>query len=155
MGDIVMGRLGRGLDALLSHRTNNQTTRSNNQSNMKELESTEPEHLSAMELVYALYAEEAANLVGSPSAGFAYFLEGADTLVVVSDDPRKVRHVSMESIMATDAMKVAQELGASFMPMGNLIICNINGISQTGSSYSEAAMRAILANGRLEKSSQE
>lgn len=149
-----MGRLGRGLDALLSHRTENQTTRPKNQSNVKKMESTDPEHLSAAELVYALYAEEATNLVGSPSAGFAYFLDSADTLVVVSADPRKVRHVSIESIMATDAMKVAQELGASFMPLGDQIICNINGISQTGSCYSEAAMRAILANDRLEKSSQ-
>lgn len=147
-----MGQLGRALGALLSNGIETHTIASNNQSKMQQKDLVEPEKLSAMDLVYAVYSEEGDPLVGSPSAGFAYFVERTDTLVVVSADSRRIRHVSLDNVMANDAMEVAQGLGASFMIYGTQVVCNIKGISQAGSSYAEAAMRAILASIRLEKS---
>lgn len=149
-----MSDIGRALDAMPSLGIESHATRSKNQSELKNEGVVEPENLSAMDLVYAVFAEEGDLLVGSPSAGFAYFVESSDTLVVVSADSKKIKHVPVERVMATDAMVAAQELGATFMIFGNQAICNIKGISQVGSSYSEAALRAILAYVRLEKSGQ-
>lgn len=147
-----MGHLGRALDALLSHGVEEHSIPNKCQSEVKNKGVVEPENLSAMDLVYAVYAEEGEPLVGSPSAGFAYFVESTDTLVVVNADAKKVMHLSLDSIMANEAMDVAKGLGASFMIYGGEVVCSLKGISQAGSSYPEAAMRAILASIRLEKS---
>lgn len=154
LGGIVMGKLGKALDALLSDGIKNHSTATKSQSEVKQKDIPAPENLTAMDLVYAVYSEEGEPLVGSPSAGFAYFVESTDTLVVVSADSRKVRHVSLDKVMATDALDVAQGLAASFMVYGNQVVCNIKGVSQAGSNYAEAALRAILASIRLEKSEQ-
>lgn len=152
MGDIVMGQLGKGLDALISKGIEKHSIAGKNQSEVKQKAVVEPENLSAMDLVYAVYAEDGEPLVGSPTAGFAYFDESTDTLVVVNADAKKVMHLSLDSIMANEAMDVAKGLGASFMIYGGEVVCSLKGISQAGSSYPEAAMRAILASLRLEKS---
>ena len=144
-----MSSLGRALDALLSQ--GNNEGRSINQSEVASKDVVEPENLSDMHLVYAIYAEENDKLVGSPTSGFAYFDESTDTLVVVSADIKKVMHVSGEKTMTVDAMEFAQELGANFMIFGNQVVCNMRGISQAGRTYAEAAMRAILAFIRQEK----
>ncbi|WP_139026322.1 hypothetical protein [Methyloversatilis universalis] len=113
---------------------------------------TPPESLSGMPLVYATY--EGSGVVGSPTAGFAYFVEKNDTLVVISADRTRVRHISQEQIMQTVAMRVAQSLGASFLVHGTQVLCNIKGVSQTGETYGEAALRAILAFERAEQDGQ-
>lgn len=111
----------------------------------------EPESLSGMKIAYAVYAEEAATLVGTPSAGFAFFLDDCDTLVVVHNDSSKVNTLSLNCVMEVHAMQAAQEWGASFTTLGKSVVCNVKGYSQVGSNYGEAALRAILAYKRHQK----
>ncbi|WP_295004756.1 hypothetical protein [uncultured Dechloromonas sp.] len=111
-----------------------------------------PEMLSGMELVHAVYSEEGGYVIGSPTAGFAYFVSNSNTLVVVSESDKNVQRVSLNSIMTTHAMEVAQEMGASFIVHGAQVICNICGVSQAGGSYGEAALRAMLAYSREQNS---
>lgn len=108
------------------------------------------ESLSGMDLVFAAYKGSGA--VGSPTAGFAYYSETSDTLVVVSADSKRIRHLSQEQVLLTVAMEVAQSLGASFLAHGRQVLCSIEGVSQTGENYGEAALRAILAFERAEES---
>lgn len=109
-----------------------------------------PESLSGMALLHAAYSQEGTSLVGSPTAGFAYYLNSTDTIVVVSENDKKVRNVSPDTIFATDVMDVAQDLGASFTVARGTVVCNIRGVSQSGCTYSEAALRTILALAREE-----
>lgn len=111
-----------------------------------------PESLSGMSLIFATY--EGSGVVGSPTAGFAYFIEKSDTLVVISADHTRIRHMSQEQITQTVAMRVAQSLGASFLVNGLQVVCSISGVSQSGRNYGEAALRAILAFERAESSYQ-
>lgn len=144
-----MGHVARALDMLLSGGLGQQSVAaSNKQPQRRSVGEVSPEKLSGMELVHAVYSEEGAHIVGSPTAGFAYFANETNSLVVVSDNGKNVSHVSLGIIMTTHAMKVAQALGASFVVHGAQVICNIRGVSQAGSSYGEAALRAMLAYSR-------
>lgn len=144
-----MGHLARALDMLLSGGLGQQSVAaSNKQPHGNSAGEVSPEKLSGMELVHAVYSEEGGHVVGSPTAGFAYFANESNTLVVVSENGKNVNHVSPRIIMTTHAMEVAQDLGASFFVHGAQVICNIRGVSQTGGSYGEAALRAMLAYSR-------
>lgn len=144
-----MGHLARALDMLISGGFAPQSTAAS----IKQPDGTRdglvsPENLSGMDLVHAVYSEEGGHVIGSPAAGFAYFVSRSNTLVVVSENDKNVRHVSLNSVVTTHAMEVAQDLGASFVVHGAQVICNIRGVSQAGSSYGEAALRAMLAYSR-------
>jgi len=144
-----MGHLARALDMLISGGLGQQGVAvSNKQSNGSSASKVSPEKLSGMELIHAVYSEEGGDIVGSPTAGFAYFANETNTLVVVSENGKNVNHISPSIIMTTHAMEVAQDLGASFVVHGTQVICNIRGVSQVGGSYGEAALRAMLAYSR-------
>lgn len=150
-----MGHLARALDVLISGGLGQQSVAaSNKQPNGSCASKVSPEKLSGMELVHAVYSEEGGNIVGSPTAGFAYFANEINTLVVVSENGKNVNHVSPNIIMTTRAMEVAQDLGASFVVHGTQVICNIRGVSQAGGSYGEAALRAMLAYSREQATEQ-
>lgn len=144
-----MGHLARALDMLISGGLRPPSIAAS----IKQPQGTcegqvSPEKLSGMDLVHAVYSEEGGHVVGSPTAGFAYFVSGSNTLVVVSENDKNVQHVSLKSVMTTHAMEVAQDLGASFVVHGAQVICNMRGVSQAGGSYGEAALRAMLAYSR-------
>lgn len=144
-----MGHLARALDILISGGVGQQSIAAA----IKRTDGTSegqvsPEKLSGMDLVHAIYSEEGGHLVGSPTAGFAYFVGTSNTLVVVSENARNVNHVSLNTIMTTHAMEVAQDLGASFVVHDAQVICSMRGVSQAGGSYGEAALRAMLAYSR-------
>lgn len=117
----------------------------NNNSEVRQKGIVEPELLSGMELVYTMLSEDGYHIVGSPSAGLAYFHEESDRLITVSQAPGKIEHISLETMMAKKGMKIAQNLGASFMSTGTQVLCCIGDVSQAGKSYDEAAMRTVLA----------
>lgn len=144
-----MGHVARALDALISGGLEQKSIAgSNKKVNESSVRKVSPEKLSGMELVQAVYTEEGGNVVGSPTAGFAYFANETNTLVVVSENGKNVNHVSLSQIMTIHAMEVAQDLDASFVVHGTQVVCTIRGISQSGASYGEAALRAILAYSR-------
>lgn len=144
-----MGHLARALDALISGGLEQKSIAGLNiKVNESGARKVSPEKLSGMELVHAVYTEEGGNVVGSPTAGFAYFANETNTLVVVSENGKNVNHVSPSLIMTTHAMEVALDLGASFIVHGTQVVCTIRGVSQAGGSYGEAALRAILAYSR-------
>lgn len=144
-----MGHLARALDMLISGGLGQQSVATPiKQSHVSSDGLVSPEKLSGMDLVHAVYSEEGGHVVGSPAAGFAYFVSGSNTLVVVSENDKNVRHVSLKSVMTSHAMEVAQDLGATFVVHGAQVICNIRGTSQAGGSYGEAALRAMLAYSR-------
>lgn len=150
-----MGHLVRALDMLLSGGQGQQSVAASNKlTNGSSANKVSPEKLSGMELIHAVYSEEGGDVVGSPTAGFAYFAEETNTLVVVSENGNNVNHVSPRIIMTTHAMEVAQDLGASFIVHGTQVICNIRGVSQAGGSYGEAALRAMLAYSREQATEQ-
>ena len=144
-----MGHLARALDALISGGLEQQSINaSKKKASGSSARKVSPEKLSGMELVHAVYSEEGVDVVGSPTAGFAYFANETDTLVVVSENGKNVNHVTPNVIMISHAMEVAQDLEASFIVHGAQVVCNIRGVSQAGGSYGEAALRAILAYSR-------
>lgn len=144
-----MGHLARALDALISGcQEQKSSAGSNKNMNGSSAWKVSPERLSGMELVHAVYTEEDGDVVGNPTAGFAYFANETDTLVVVSENGKNVNHVTPNVIMISHAMEVAQDLEASFIVHGAQVVCNIRGVSQAGGSYGEAALRAILAYSR-------
>lgn len=144
-----MGHLARALDMLISGGVAQQSVAACIKQPNETVEGqVSPEKLSGMDLVHAIYSEEGWHLVGSPTAGFAYFVSTSNTLVVVSENARNVNHVSLNSVLTTHAMEVAQDLGASFVVHGAQVICNMRGVSQAGNSYGEAALRAMLAYSR-------
>ena len=143
----------RGLDALLSAATEQGAAAAKAKDSPTE-NLIPPENLSGISLVQAVWIEGQPS-VGSPTSGFAYFEEEEDILMVVSADLGKIKHLSLERAMTEHAMVTAQDLGASFLVHGAQVICNIQGFSQAGDSYGEAALRAILAFNRAEKCAQE
>lgn len=144
-----MGHLARALDALISGcQEQKSSAGSNKNMNGSSAWKVSPERLSGMELVHAVYTEEGGDVVGNPTAGFAYFANETNTLVVVSENGKNVNHVSPSQIMTIHAMEVARDLGASFVVQGTQVVCIIRGVSQAGGSYGEAALRAILAYSR-------
>ena len=105
-----------------------------------------PEELSGMRLIYALMTEDG-NVVGNPTGPFAFFNEMEGILCVVSKDNRDIQHLSLDRMIGS-AMGVAQGLEASFIVHGGQVICNIRGFSKAGTTYGEAASRALLAYAR-------
>lgn len=148
-----MSNLSRALDALLSAGTDHGAEAAKARGSQAE-SVIPPEQLSGISLVQAVCIEGEPS-VGSPTSGFAYFEQEADILMVVSADLGKIKHVSLERAMTEHAMATAQDLGASFLVHGAQVICNIQGFSQAGDSYGEAALRAILAFNRAKKCTQE
>lgn len=110
-----------------------------------------PERLSGIGLVRAVWLE-GLSAVGSETSGLAYFDEQEDVLLIVSVDPRKIRHVALERVTTDLAMTDAKDLGASFSVLDGQVLCTIRGCTQAGETYGEAALRAILALSRVERS---
>ena len=142
----------RGLDALLSSGTEHGVAAAKAKDSPTE-SLIPPDQLSGISLVQAVWIEGEPS-VGSPTSGFAYYDE-EDILMIVSADLGKIKHISLERAMTDLAMEAAQDLGASFLVHGTQVICNIRGFSQTGDTYGEAALRAMLAFNRSERSIQE
>jgi hypothetical protein len=54
-------------------------------------------------------------------------------------------HASFTGNFANVPLKMAQKLGASLTAVGDLVVCEIGTIRKVGDTYSEAAMRAVIA----------
>ncbi len=140
-----MGQLRNAMDTLLSHCVDTQSIDSSKPAINKNEEFVEPENLSDMDLLYAVYAAAGISLVGNSSAGFAYFSQNKNRLVVVNSSCTQVRNENLDTLMGNAAMDIAQRFGAGFLVYGDQVICNLHGVSQAGGTYAEAAMRAMLA----------
>ncbi len=106
-----------------------------------------PESLSGMDLVYAVYRAESDEMVGSAEAGFAFYREDINALVIITDETKSIIRYRLHDIERL-ALDIAKEADASFFVYDEKVICHLDGISQAGKSYAEAAMRALLVRTR-------
>ena len=104
-----------------------------------------PADLSRMELAIALHEALGTEIVGSSTSAFAFLNPETDTLVIVSENDKKFIHVSFGDWISYYAMDIAQDESAAFIVQGDKVICSIHGITESGDSFGEAAMRALLA----------
>lgn len=104
-----------------------------------------PEALSGLPLAYALLlSNEESELFGSPTTFFAFFNENKQRLHVIGGDESNVHFHTVESDIVPIALSETQKLGGTFIVHHGEVLCNIDGISASGSSYGEAAMRALV-----------
>lgn len=108
----------------------------------------DPEYLSGIELIKEIGEAQGIKYIGSPTAGYASFDEESDQLFVLTEDEHRIKFLSLDNLLFEASMKVAKQLGASFTIYRNQVICNIQGISKAGETYSEAALRALLVHHR-------
>ena len=113
-----------------------------------------PADLSGMQLAYAWQEARGGELLGSPTSGFAFYSNEMDTLVIVSEDQKKIMHATLEDWIGFVAMDIAKDRQATFIAHGDAVICSIHGFSESGDSYGEAAMRALLAQQRAERATE-
>lgn len=104
-----------------------------------------PELLSGLSLAYALLrSSDEGELIGSPKTFFAFFNESKQRLHVIGGDKSNVHFHTVESNIIPIALSETQKLGGTFIVHHGEVLCNIDGISASGSSYGEAAMRALV-----------
>jgi len=162
-----MGHLGRALDAMLRVQTPDEKNRlasmpviapspspsssslpvDSNPAEAKD--TTNCEGSSGATLVYELMLAEgsleiARTLVSSRD--FFAYVELDGLLHVVGAEPSDIRFHSIKSNdISTLVLAEVQKLGATFSVHQSNVFCRINGISMSGSTYAEAAMRALKA----------
>lgn len=104
-----------------------------------------PALLSGLPLAYALLlSNEESELFGSPTTFFAFFNESKMRLHVIGGNESNVHFHTVESDIIPIALSETQKLGGTFIVHHGEVLCNIDGISASGSSYGEAAMRALV-----------
>jgi len=162
-----MGHLGRALEAMLSVQTpddknlvssipviappsSSGSSNLSGDSNAAEAKGTiNSERLSGVTLVYELMLAdgslEIARTLVSPRDFFAY-IEFDGLLHVVGAEPSDVQFHSVNSNdISSLVLTEVQKLGATFSVHQDNVFCRINDISISGSTYAEAAMRALKA----------
>lgn len=102
------------------------------------------QQLRGIELVKEAFVVDSSSIVGSPRAGYAIYEKNSDSLIVVSEMTSTVRTISVETILSSRAREVAEGLGGHFTVQGEKVVCTIEEVVQTGDSYGEAALRALL-----------
>ena len=78
--------------------------------------------------------------------GFVLLLEDLadERHVALYGDVRIAQNVSFEVHAAQDALAMAQDLNAEFRVVGDLVQCHIDDAIVVGTSYAEAAMKAVI-----------
>lgn len=106
---------------------------------------TDPHLLSGSDLAHEFIKMTTTAPMISPAPGFfAVSTIGTKELIVFGAERGAVRHLSFDDDVALFPMEIAQKRNASFSVKGEVVTCNLAGTTATGSSYVEAAMRALL-----------
>lgn len=144
-----MSHVRTGFDFLVAVCTQGpQIDNTNSVKSEKETVRARPEDLKGIDLIHAVYQEASDSIVGSSTAGFAVLDKSTNTLKIICPDTTKLRIVSVEQIMEREAPAAALALGGHFSVQGEQVTCTIEEVIQTGATYGEAALRAMLAYGQ-------
>lgn len=142
-----MGTLKRSIDmmmegALRLNESIKYKTQSENE--QKSLVPQDLDSLSAFELLYYICREENNAIIGTPDTVFATFDSRRKKITVYAKQEESVEILPYRTLCMTAALNCAQERKASFAVHGSKVTCTIDETSSEGSSYEEAALRALV-----------
>lgn len=95
-----------------------------------------------LEYQFALAAGLA--LIGTEEGPFALFSED-DNNIVVFGGTKAVRHASFKTVCSGVPLEMAKDLGACLRVLDGRVVCEIGPITESGSDYLEALLRALVA----------
>lgn len=100
--------------------------------------------LSGPELEHAFLSAVGVQVFGSPKGPFAAFDVQDNKLLVFGAKHDSVETRSFDDDYSLLPLSWAKRSGATFSVEGDQVVCRIGNAQALGSSYSEAAMRALL-----------
>lgn len=104
-----------------------------------------PPALSGPELEHAFLRAMNVQLLGLSQGPFAAYDIRNRKLLVFGSSDGCVEATSLVDHYALMPLEIAKRNGASFHVDGELVYCEIGSVRASGKSYSEAAMRALVA----------
>lgn len=113
-----------------------------------EIDEAEPDQncrdVCSQDLFFEVCKQEGLDLIGDPERVFASFDPETGTLAVYSKNPDWVSTLIHQPANNLVALRWAQEEGASFSVCGERVLCVMKDLVVQGSSYGDAAVRALL-----------
>jgi hypothetical protein len=100
--------------------------------------------LKSWALQHAFFKAFNAVLIGNPDGPFATYDETRKELLIFGGIEEKVTQANLLDTEATLPLQIAYERKASFYFDNENVICEIGQVTAAGSSYAEAAIRALL-----------
>lgn len=108
----------------------------------------DPDQLTTLELLYHLYKEDGGDLVGNPKSVFASYDSATAKLQVFAADQSSIEIVPYRTLSMLGVLNCAQEEEAKFLVEDSQVKCQIGDVQAKGSSYPEAALRALVKHQR-------
>lgn len=109
------------------------------------------ETLSPLEVIYQLNKEDGIEVLGDSRSVFATFDRVTEKLTVYARRAEMVEVIAYRTVSILAALECAKDEGASFTICGSEVICALKDVTAPGSSYGEAALRALLKHQRKTK----
>lgn len=106
------------------------------------------EHLSPLGVIYQLHKEDGVEVMGDSRSVFATYDRVTEKLTVYARRPEMVDVIPYRTVSILAALECAKDEGASLTIRGSQVICTLKDITAQGSSYGEAALRALLKHQR-------
>lgn len=105
---------------------------------------------SATQVAYRFALAAGYSIVGTEEA-FAVLMDdlGCRQYVALFGNLQVALDISFEQQVAHDALEMARALGAVFSVVDDAVQCEVNEIRVTGTTYVDAAMRAVVEHRRL------
>ena len=100
-------------------------------------------------LLYHYFTAQGDNLIGNSQTTFASFQEDSGRLIVATKDPNLIVHCPYRECAEKASLEYAQEHAATFAVSGSQVVCILGGVTATGGSYVQAALRAAVRHARL------
>ena len=107
--------------------------------------------MSSLEVLYEFYKEGGAEVIGDPAKAFAAFDAKSGVLSVYQADAQFVSQKSLQYSAAGAGLKYALDAKASFVCNDNWVVCVMADVVAYGSTYEEAALRAVLKVERVDR----
>lgn len=106
------------------------------------------ENLSPLEVIYQLNKEDGVEVLGGSRSVFATFDRVTEKLTVYARRPEMVDVIPYRTVSILAALECAKDEGATFTVYGSQVHCSLKDVTTHGSSYGEAALRALLKHQR-------
>lgn len=142
-----MGALGRALNMMLGNNDSHEltgTSKADSSAAIRIDNLPDAEALSPFELIYQLHKEDGVEVIGSPNSAFATFDPSRGKITVYAKDDGLVEVIRHRTVSIIAALECAKDEGANFTVCGSQVICVLKNVTAYGSSYGEAALRALL-----------
>lgn len=143
-----MGQLGKALEMLLGGLADDNLAKQTSSCVEPEAAQTGAhqaiDKYSTLETVYHLLKGDGLELVGRPDKAFAAFNRETGVVSVLATRDELIDIVPYRTVCVLAALNYAKEQGATFSVCGDDVICALNNISAQGTSYGDAALRALL-----------